>query len=531
MKSRISDGPRSISRRTLLKAAVWAPSLYAAASSTQLLRDGVLAADNEPREEAFHMLDARQVVQHIRLGDIKAERYVAGLLAHYKSNTHLNTAISIEPERLLEQARTVDLARLDGERLGPLAGLPFMVKDTIETIGYPTTAGTPALRHYLPKRNAPIVDDMLRNGGIVFAKANLQELGQGPTSSNPFFGFVRNPYDTARIPGGSSGGNAAALAARIVPAGLGADGGGSIRIPAAFCGVAGFRPTTAGPRKRYSDVGQVPPAGRNSNSTIGPMARTVSDVAFLDTVIMRGGVPTVASLCGVRIGIPRASFFWNNLEDSVATVMDETLQKLRDAGASLIEIDLGMVIELDQQYQALGRVARDDAFERWLAENVPGVTLNDLVAEIRSKDVKASREARMERGAAVQSSPEMRDKLRARLIRQYARAFNEAGVVAIAFPTVPVPPPLIRPEGDTPGQQIELNGKLFPYIDVLARNTYFGSRQGAPGLSLPAGLTSSGLPVGLELDALQGDDGPLLGLGMAVEKVVGPIPAPHLQII
>jgi mandelamide amidase len=479
---------------------------------------------------AFVNLSASQAVRHIRDGDLKAEDYAAQLLRHYERHKDLNTVISIDPDRVLEHAHAVDAARSRGERLGPLAGLPFMVKDTINAVGYPTTAGTPALRGYVPKQSAPIVDAMFRSGAILFAKANLQELGQGPTSSNPFFGFVRNPYDPARIPGGSSGGNGAALAARIVAAGLGADGGGSIRIPAAFCGIAGFRPTTAGARKRYSGEGQVPPAGPGSASTIGPMARTVSDVALLDAAIMRGGVPTLGGLRGVRIGIPRAAFFWEDLDRDVAQVMETVLAKLRDAGARLIDVDLHEVIQLDLQLKTLGSGSGDDTFVKWLAEHVPGVTLQDVIAQIRSKDVKASRLARLQAGAPPDLSPQARADLRAKLMREYARVFHSTGIVALAFPTVPIPAPLIRPDGDVPGQQIELNGKSIAYIDVIARNTYFGSRQGAPGLSIPAGLTSSGLPVGLELDALQGDDGPLLGLGIAVEKVLGPLPPPPLLL-
>jgi indoleacetamide hydrolase len=473
-------------------------------------------------------LGARDVVEHIRQGNMKAEAYAARLLEQHDRCRHLNTVISIDGQAVLEQSRAVDLARSHGKPLGRLAGLPFMVKDTIDTVGHATTAGTPALRGYFPKQNAPIVDAMLANGAILFAKANLQELGQGPTSSNPHFGFVRNPYDPDRIPGGSSGGNGAALAARIVPAGLGADGGGSIRIPAAFCGVAGFRPTTAGARKRYSGSGQVPPAGPQSASTIGPMARSVADVALLDAAIVRGGVRELDDLRGVRIGIARNSFFWQDLDPEVDRVMQTVLDRLRDAGARLVEVDLREVIRLDSELKALGAGAPDDSFAKFLQEHVPGVTLAELVAQIRSKDVKASREARMKSVGPAPAPPAVRDQLRAQLIRQYVHVFHATGIVALAFPTVPIPAPLIRREGDEPGQRLEVNGKSHLYIDVIARNTYFGSRQGAPGLSLPAGLTRAGLPVGLELDGLQGDDGPLLGLGIALEKILGPLPPPPM---
>ena len=139
-----------------------------------------------------------------------------------------------------------------------LAGLPMMLKDNINTVGFPTTAGTAFLKDYRPKTNAPLADILFKQGAILFAKSNMHELALGSTSANPTFGYVKNPYDLSRIPGGSSGGTAAAVAARIVPAGLGSDTTGSIRMPSHFCGIAGLRPSNPKTNKPYPVEGIVP---------------------------------------------------------------------------------------------------------------------------------------------------------------------------------------------------------------------------------------------------------------------------------
>ena len=507
-------------RRELLQAAAFgAPALMAGVP---------LGARKRDTRPALHELGAREAVARIHSGDLRAEGYAAHLLDRYKSFKSLNTVISLDEPRVLEAARAVDRARRRGGRLGVLAGLPFMVKDQIEVAGYPTTAGTAALRGYRSTTTAPVVEALVRAGAVMFAKANLQELAQGPTSSNPTFGFVRNPYDPSRIPGGSSGGNAAALAARIVPAGVGEDTGGSIRIPAAMCGIAGLRPSTGGPAKRYADAGLVPPARADDLQTIGPMARSVADVALLDEVITGERGEPFPSLAGVRIGTPRADY-WNreDVDAGVASTTQAALARLREAGATLVEIDFDELVQLGDQVAPALSMGRDGDFEAWLAKHLPGVTIADVVAGITSKDVKASREARL-KGTAPQSpglSQAERNALRAKTSARYEAVLRGAGILAVAFPCIPVPPPLINPDGDAPGAQIEVKGKTFSRNAVLIRNTWWGARMGAPGLVVPAGL-SEGLPVSLELDALPGDDGRLLALGVAIEKVLGPLPPP-----
>ena len=220
----------------------------------------------------------------------------------------------------------------------------------------------------------------------------MHELAYGVTSSNPTFGFVRNPYDRDRIPGGSSGGTAAALAARIVPLGLGEDTGGSVRIPAGFCGVCGLRPSTW-PAKRYSDAGIVPGAAPDDTQTIGPMARSVSDVALLDAVVTQTSEAQPVDLRGVRLGVPSEDFWADkDVDRGVAATVQAALEGLRGAGVTLVPVDLRRVLALAAPLPFIPPDERA-RIAMWLQQHVPGVTLQDLVRQIASRDVKAIFEA------------------------------------------------------------------------------------------------------------------------------------------
>ncbi len=245
-------------------------------------------------------LGARHAVARIRSGDLSAEAYVTRLLRQNDRCKALNFVTALDADRVKEAARAVDVARARGAKLGPAAGLPFGVKGQISVAGYPTPAGNTALRGYVPKRHAAVVDALVRAGAIPFCMTTIPDMTVSDgimhqvSSYSDGFGTVRNPYDRERIPGGSSGGSAGVLAARIVPAALGLDTNGSIRCPSAFSGMAGLRPSTwtienafNGTRgKRYSEDGVLlPPLTRLD--TVGPMARTVADVAFLDSTCIR----------------------------------------------------------------------------------------------------------------------------------------------------------------------------------------------------------------------------------------------------
>src|SRR5262249_27644512 len=207
---------------------------------------------------------ARTAADAIRNGEQTAEALAEALLARCAAAAPLNAFISLEAERLRAAARAADRRRQRGERLGPLHGVPLALKDNIDTADFPTTGGTPALAAHRPKRNAPIVQRLLDAGAIVLGKTNLQELAYGPTNNNPASGRARTPSDPARLRGGARGGSAAAVAARLARAALGTDPGGSIRVPAALCGITSMRPTTL----RWSQAGIIPLS--HTRDTAGP---------------------------------------------------------------------------------------------------------------------------------------------------------------------------------------------------------------------------------------------------------------------
>ena len=225
-------------------------------------------------------------MEALRRGDITAEHYAEALLRRCETGAGLNAFITLRTEQVLEAARERDRERRSGKSPGPLHGLPIPVKDSINTCDLPTTAGTPALRHFQPQQDAPVVDALRAAGALVLGKTNLHELSFGYTSNNHAFGAVGNPYDPHRSPGGSSGGTSAAIAYRMAPLGIAEDTEGSIRVPAALCGIAGFRPSTG----RYSTAGCVPITPLFDQ--IGPHARTVADLLLFDAVLT-GGVSSV----------------------------------------------------------------------------------------------------------------------------------------------------------------------------------------------------------------------------------------------
>lgn len=475
-------------------------------------------------EDQILELDCTDLLARIRDGSLRAEQLCASFLQQYECQRSLNVVTWIDPANVLSRARDVDRARDKDIRAPALAGLPILVKDNIDTVGFPTSAGTSFLGHHFPRRNALVVERLLEQGAIVMGKANMHELAMGPTSSNPTFGFVRNPYGPDFIPGGSSGGSAAAIAARIVPAALGTDTAGSVRIPAAYCGIVGFRPSTY-PRKLYSQQGVVPLT--LDFDTIGPMGRSVADVAMLHATIVDRPLVRPGCLKNVRIGVPRLAY-WDDLDSEVERVVRAALTRLRDQGAVLVEIDLREVNDVAWQIM-LALISREEKtdLENYLCTQEPSISLRDLAEQIASRDVRAAvgkkGDGRRPNPDPVRGGGDGRDALRA----AYRAVFREHGIQGVIFPTQVLPPLPIRASGDDPDEMIEFNGRMVSKALTIFRNTVPSVVLGAPALSLPAGLTSNGLPVGVELDGLPGNDSDLLALGQTVEAAIGRLPAPR----
>jgi mandelamide amidase len=474
-------------------------------------------------------LTASQAVAAIGSGRVTAEAYVTTLLDRAQALSGLNAMIALDREGALAAARAVDAARRGGSPLPALAGLPIVVKDNINSAGLPTTAGTTALRNVRPTTNAPSLQKLLDAGAIVLGKSNMHELAFGITSTNfsSFAGAVKNPYDQTRIPGGSSGGTAAAVAARLAPAGLGTDTGGSSRLPAALCGIAGLRPSVGngGAQRRYHDTNAVVPIS-HTRDTVGPMARTVADLALIDAVITGRSVPAPVGLRGLRLGVPAT--FWVGLDDNVATVMSEARAKLTAAGVVFVDVDTIGLTALNNlvSFQVALHEPIADIPAYLAATGVSGVTLADVAAGVASPDVAGAFGAILGDvfGAAYNDAINVH---RPALQALYAKYFSDNALDAMMFPTAILPAvPIDAASGSS---TVSINGG--PPVDEFStyiRNTDPGSNAGIPGLSLYAGMTSDNLPVGLELDGPLGSDQLMLGIGISMESILGFAPAPNL---
>ncbi|HUN76461.1 MAG TPA: amidase family protein [Steroidobacteraceae bacterium] len=473
--------------------------------------------------EDLSALTATEALAGLRRGDFTAERYAAALLRRCQAGAALNAFITLRPEQVLEAARECDRRRRAGAHVGPLHGLPIPIKDSVNTRDLPTTAGTPGLRHFQPAEDAPLVRTLRSAGAIVLGKTNLHELSYGYTSNNHAFGAVHNPYDAGHIPGGSSGGTGAAIAYRMAPLGIAEDTEGSIRVPAALCGIAGFRPTTG----RYPTTGCVPITPLFDQ--LGPHARAVSDLLLFDTVVVGTRAPVLparrASLKGVRLGVIRP-FFYSGLDQEVERIANAALARLQNAGAELVEGDLpdlprliALVTDPIQNHDV------KPSLTRYLARYHTGITFDELLAQM-SPDVRAMIDPAITPGAR----DFVTDARYAEIVKVhwpalralYRDYFARSGVAAIVFPATILPAPPIGEES----MEVVVRGRRMPLDVAMSRNIAPGSTTGLPGLVLPAGLTSTGLPVALEFDGPSGSDRALLSLGLTLEATLGPIPPP-----
>jgi indoleacetamide hydrolase len=411
-------------------------------------------------------------------------------------------------------------ASLPDAKPSVLRGLPLIIKDNLDVAGMPTTAGSTALAGHVPQRSCTAVQRLLDAGAMVLGKANMHELSFGITSNNAAYGPVRNPYASDHIAGGSSGGTAAAIAARVVPAGLGSDTGGSLRIPAALSGIVGFRPSVG----RWPSDGVVKIS--DTRDTVGPMALTVADCALLDAVVC--GAPldlAPASLNGVRVGVPRP-LFWEDLDPEMQQAGHAVLDAMRRAGVVLVDCDVG--INNEQCNQAGMAIAMSEtlpSLRHYLASHGQPLDAAAFAARIASADVKGIVSSLLEPAPeAAAAYQQALTKQRPALQKAYADCFARHRLDALVFPTTPRPAARIG-EDDS----VMLNGQPVSTFFTFTRNVGPGSMAGLPGISLPMGQSQSGLPLGIALDGPSGSDRRLLALAVAVQALWPPIPAPHLK--
>ena len=480
-----------------------------------------LAADTNP----LLKMSAQQAVNAIQSGKVAAVAYLQALLAQTRRHASLKALIYLNEAASMRAAEKIDADRAAGRKLRPLAGLFIVVKDNINTNDMPTTAGTPALKDVVPKTTAPSVQELTDAGAIVLAKTNLHELAFGITSTNLSpSGIVRNPYDPARIPGGSSGGTAVAIAVGMVPCGLGTDTGGSTRVPAALSGIVGLRPSVGngGKQRRYTNDNAVFPIS-HTRDTIGPMGKTVADVAFLDAAVTGSTVASAANLKGVRLGAPAK--FWAGLADDLKAVVLAAEAKLEAAGVVLVDVDPD-VFELNNQVSFMVALHEplEDVPAYLTASGITQLSLKDVVDQVASPDVKGAMGAVMG-DVFGKAHPDAITIHRPALQKKYADYFKVNQLDAMLFPTTPLAAALVD-EVNGSGKVSINGGEAADTFGTFIGNTDPGSNAGIPGLSIPAGLTASGLPVGIEIDGPLGSDEKLLALGLAIEKVLGRLPDP-----
>jgi mandelamide amidase len=452
----------------------------------------------------------------IRSGDITSEAYATALLQRARALAELNTFITIDETAVLAAARDADRARASGW-VPPLLGVPLGVKDSYLTKGLPTSLGLDGLAHFVPQEDAEAVRAIKSAGALVFGKNNLVEMSYGLTGHNARYGQVKNPQARDRVSGGSSSGSAASVAAGLVPASLGGDTVGSIRVPASLCGVVGFKPTTG----RWPRGGVAPIS--HTLDTTGVFTRSVEDCDLVDRVVTGEHAPvpagTRSAMKGTRLAYAPRQFL-DLVDPEVEARFREALRRLREAGAEVVEVDLGDDFrDLIQTttwsiffHETVGAVTE------FLGRHHIPTTFETIYEGLKPELRQAWGHMALPGGGGAISVEAYQTALtvnRPEIRQRLDEVFMGRGAQAILQPTTPCTAPLIGQQTSfsIAGQEV---GSL-----ALANHTVSASSVGLPGISLPAGLSRGGLPIGLEVDAPLGSDRALLDLARRIEGVLG----------
>lgn len=446
-----------------------------------------------------------QTVEALSQGKLSAEALTMAYLDRIKRcNPSYHAYIRVS-ERALEEAVEVDRKRASGHSLGHLAGVPIAVKDLLDTSDMVTTYGGKHFRDNLPSATAPAVKRLQEAGAIVLGKTNLHEYAYGTTNENPHYGNVPNPWNRSKIPGGSSGGSAVAVAANMAVASLGTDTGGSIRIPAALCGLVGMKPTFG----LVSKAGCFPLA--HSLDHIGPITKTVADARLLlhflvgydsaDPDSISG--PTISMNAGsvpapIRVGVPK-HFFFDKCHPGVRQTVQESLQRLAHSGqAVLVEMDIP---DIDAVPEMQTVVIASEAYAVH-----EGMLLRS--PEQYGRDVRE----RLESAQQITGSQYVKaTAFRKHFSRQLDTLFELVDV--IATPTTPLPATDIgQTKAHLGAQEVHVRGHLTRYTNPW-------NLSGLPAISIPCGITS-GLPVGLQLVGARYGDNKLLDVAETFATVL-----------
>jgi len=453
----------------------------------------------------LHQLSLAKLVASLRAREVSAVELAAHFLARMDQHAGLGAFLSNDTEVTLAQARAAD-GRLTQGDVAPLLGVPIAHKDIFVTRDFPTTAGSRMLRDYRSPFDATVVARLAQAGMVTLGKLNCDEFAMGSANENSAYGLVKNPWDLARVPGGSSGGSSAAIAARLAPAATGTDTGGSIRQPAAFCGITGIKPTY-GRASRYGMV-----AYASSLDQAGPMAASAEDCALLlsamcgpdpDRDSTSLDVPAEDysrslgdSLVGLRIGVPR-EFFGEGLSQDVRAAIDSALAQYVKLGATLVDISLPRtelaipVYYIIAPAEASSNLSRFDGVKFGHRAKDYG-DLMDMYKKTRAEGFGDEVKRRIMIGAYVLSHGYydayylQAQKIRRLIADDFRAAFTQCDVIA-----GPVAPTVAWKLGD------KADDPVANYLaDIF---TLPASLAGLPGMSLPCGFGEGGMPVGLQL--------------------------------
>lgn len=465
-----------------------------------------------------------EIIDGLKEKRFSSKELVEKCIAENEKQKDLNCFITIPRDAALAEAEAADKLRSSGRSL-PLLGVPIAVKDMILTKGILTTAASKILGNFIPPYDATVVSKLKNAGAIIIGKTNLDEFAMGSSNENSHFGVVRNPWNKACVPGGSSGGSAAAVTAGIVPGALGTDTGGSIRQPASLCGITGIKPTYG----RVSRFGVV--AFASSLDQVGTFARTAKDCALLTEVIsghdpndstsFNSPVPnfsslTDASINGLRIGVPK-EYFIDGVNEEVRKAVEAAISLLVSKGAKRVDISLPNTDAAVAVYyilapaEASSNLARYDGI-RYGHRAAEPRDLKDLYCRTRSEGFGVEVKRRIMLGTYVLSSGYYdafylkAQKVRALVKRDFDKAFSESCDVIIC-PTAPTTAFKIGEKANNP-LEMYLND-IFTIPVNLA---------GLPGMSIPCGFDSGGLPIGLQLIGKPFDEESLFKVATMYQK-------------
>lgn len=445
--------------------------------------------------------EAARAIQRRELAPTELTRACLDRIA--RLNPRLNAFVLVTAERALADAARAEEELRAGIYRGPLHGIPVGLKDLYDTAGIETAAGSAVLRGRIPERDAAVAAMLREAGAVLLGKTNTHEFAWGTTTNNPHTGPTRNPWDPERIPGGSSGGSGAAIAARLALGTLGTDTGGSIRIPAALCGCVGLKPTFG----RVSRAGIIPMSWQFDHA--GPIARTVEDAAMLlqaiagydpdDFATVPVPVPDyraalVPDVRGLRIGVPRDQFF-GLLDPEVLVAVEEALECFRTLGATVEDVDSGFT--------------REQVISAWRLVNVEGRLYHAPYLEQQPEAY--SEELR---NILLQPPPEPLD-----LAAAYLDSYRIKEGVRRALQSVDLlaAPTTMRPASRIGEDPVEVEGVQLSTGAAFASLTMPFNLAGVPAISIPCGFSSEGLPIGLQLAARPFDEPTLLRAAFAYE--------------